>query len=83
MVSFPEIFQERRDQFDFFFQKEIIPTIVETSSSKLHNAILYNFSSGKKIRPVLCLSSFLIGNKKAYPSYDAFYLASALECIHT
>jgi geranylgeranyl diphosphate synthase type II len=82
-VSFLEIFQERRDQFDYFFQNEVFPIIRENSSANLHNAILYNFSSGKKIRPLLCLSSFLAGNNRVFPSHDVLYLASALECIHT
>jgi geranylgeranyl diphosphate synthase type II len=82
-VSFPELFQARRDQFDLFFQNEVIPTIRNYSSSRLSNAIIYNFSSGKKIRPLLCISAFLSGSNKITPSYDSLFLASALECIHT
>lgn len=74
--------------FDSFYD-HIKPTVF-SPVSRVSEAVAYSFEAGgKRLRPILCLSSFYSGNSipenlnfsTEIPA--VFYAAFALECIHT
>jgi len=80
---FNKTFQLRREKFEEFFRKKIFEEIQETFHPELAKACIYSLSAGgKRIRPILLISAYLSRSQEEL-NFDVFYLASALECIHT
>lgn len=81
--SFSEILKSRQATFEEFFHKRIFKEIQGSFHPRLAEAAIYSLSAGgKRIRPILVLSAYLSRFSQDLDS-DAFYMASALECIHT
>lgn len=84
MNSFSTIYQQRKEQFEQFLKKNVLTEIEVSFHERLYSASQYTLqAAGKRIRPILCISSFLSSQNTENISSDCFYLATALECIHT
>lgn len=81
--GFQELLDFRRKLFTKYFINSIYPLVQQGTHKRLASAVLYSLEAGgKKFRPVLTLSSYLVGSSSS-PSRDALVLAAAVELIHT
>lgn len=81
-ADFLNLLKQRKESFDVFFTKSVIPEIQNAFHPKLAEACIYSLNAGgKRIRPILVLSAF--ESRLVNPTPSAFFLASAIECIHT
>jgi geranylgeranyl diphosphate synthase type II len=85
MKNFQDALEFRKTSFEKFFQSVIFSEIKKTFHPLLAEACIYSLSAGGKMfRPVLAISAYISSSKDIdLERGDIYYLASALECIHT
>lgn len=82
--EFLDLIEERKSIFGRYFIDHIYPQLEINTHKRLSAAMLYSLEAGgKKLRPILTISSFLAERKEQEPSEDALLLAGACEMIHT
>lgn len=82
MQDFKALYNERKVIVEEFLLSTITDEIKQTFNPKLSETVLYSLhSGGKRLRPVLLISTYLTQSQTIDNS--VLYLASALECIHT
>ncbi|MCB1189324.1 MAG: polyprenyl synthetase family protein [Leptospiraceae bacterium] len=80
--QFKTFYNDRKRIVEDFILSEITAEIQANFNANLAEAVLYSLNSGgKRLRPVLLLSTYLTTNQ-TIPK-DVLYLAAAVECIHT
>jgi len=85
-TDFINFFQSLQQNFNQFLSTEIFPLIDKISHPILAEAMIYSLNAGgKRIRPILAISSFLAGKpfNKAFITKELLFLASSTEMIHT
>ncbi len=75
-------FQDFASRFEDFLQREVITWIERETVPEVSKPTVYSLSAGgKRLRPVLCLLA--AGVKPESADHAAWWIASAIECIHT
>ncbi|MBP7282443.1 MAG: polyprenyl synthetase family protein [Leptospiraceae bacterium] len=83
MENFLTLFNNRKQEFETFFQEIIYTELKKKFHPLLAEASIYSLNAGgKRVRPVLAISAFLSSNSIDIAN-NVLYMASALECIHT
>ena len=80
--SFSEYCFFLREKIEDFLKSIIFPELESISHPLLYDSIYYCLNGGKRIRPILCLSTFLSSEEQNLND-DILYLSISLECIHT
>jgi len=82
MEKFLDIFNERKQRIEAFFEDVLFPGLRKDFHPLLAEACIYSLSAGgKRVRPVLTISAYL--SSREFISENILILAAALECIHT
>ena len=81
--NFFEFYHFLKQEFEFFLKQEILTELKKISHPFLFESISYCLNGGKRLRPILTLSSYLLNSNKKEIKQDIFYLACSVECIHS
>jgi geranylgeranyl diphosphate synthase, type II len=82
MSNLKEILNRRKELFESFLLSNIYPHFQKNFHPKLSEACIYSINAGgKRLRPILTLSSFTQVDQEL--TDEVLYLASAVEMIHT
>ena len=80
--NFFEHYNFLKEKFESFLKQEVLMELKEISHPLLFESIFYCLNGGKRLRPILTLSSYLLNSNQKEIHKDVLYLACSVECIH-